>query len=177
MRILSVLSYKSACMALIATCTVAVTGCALPANGNNSASSGCKPGINMGKSPAGLDQVSLCIKSKGKDHAFTVEVASTPDQQQKGLMFRTELSDKAGMIFPQPEPRIASFWMKNTVISLDIIFIKPNGKIENIAANTIPYSTDSVSATAPVAAVLELRAGLSAELGIGPADVVLWKKN
>ncbi len=177
MKKVSAPSFKSTCMVLIAACAVTVSSCALPANSGNNASAGCKPGIDQGKSVAGLGQISLCIKSKGKDHAFTVEVAATPDEQQKGLMFRTELSDKAGMIFPQSEPRIASFWMKNTVISLDIIFIKPDGKIENIAANTTPYSTDPVSATAPVSAVLELRAGLSAELGIGPGDVVTWKKN
>ncbi len=177
MRKVSPFLHKSACLALVATCAFAIASCALPANGNNNAPSGCKPGIDMGKSIAGMDQTSLCIKSKGKIHTFTVEMAATPDQQQKGLMFRTELSDTAGMIFPQPEPRIASFWMKNTVISLDIIFVKLDGKIENIVANTTPYSSNSVSATAPVAAVLELRAGLSAELGIEPGDVVSWKKN
>ena len=166
---------KSICAVAIASITFAISACAIPANSNSKASSGCKAGVAQDKSVAGLDQISLCINSKGKDHAFTVEVAATPEQQQKGLMFRTELSDKSGMIFPQAEPRLASFWMKNTVISLDIIFIKADGKIENIAANTTPYSTDSVSSTAPVAAVLELRAGLSAELGIGPGDVVKWK--
>lgn len=167
--------HKITYFAAIASITFAISACAIPANSNSKASSVCKAGVAQDKSIAGLDQLSLCINSKGKDHAFTVEVAATPEQQQKGLMFRTELSDKAGMIFPQSEPRIASFWMKNTVISLDIIFIKADGKIENIAANTAPYSTDSVSSTAPVAAVLELRAGLSAELGIGPGDVVKWK--
>jgi uncharacterized membrane protein (UPF0127 family) len=131
----------------------------------------------MAKSVAGLEQVRLCIESKGKIRGFTVEVAQTGAQQQQGLMFRTKLADDTGMIFPFDAPRIASFWMKNTVIPLDIIFVKADGRIENIAENTIPYSTDPVSATAPVTAVLELRAGLTRELGIGPGDMVVWKNN
>ena len=89
-------------------------------------------------------------------------------------MFRTELADNAGMIFPFPEPRIASFWMKNTVIPLDIIFIRANGTIESIADNTTPYSTIPVEAGEPVVAVLELRGGLAAELGIAAGDTVKW---
>jgi uncharacterized protein len=166
---------KYALLPALTAVSLSVSACAIPATGSNSDTGGCNAGAAQGKSPAGLNQVTLCIASKGKVHEFTVEVAASPDEQKKGLMFRTALSDKAGMIFPQEQPRIASFWMKNTVISLDIIFIKPDGKIENIAANTEPYSTESVSSTAEVGAVLELRDGLSAELGIGPGDVVSWK--
>jgi uncharacterized membrane protein (UPF0127 family) len=79
------------------------------------------------------------------------------------------------MIFPFPQPRPASFWMKNTVISLDIIFVRSNGTIESIAENTVPYSTDPVVSGEPVAAVLELRGGLTAELGIAAGDKVAWQ--
>jgi uncharacterized protein len=96
-------------------------------------------------------------------------------EQAKGLMFRTELADNAGMIFPFPQPKPASFWMKNTVIPLDIIFVRPNGTIESIAENTVPYSTIPVESGEPVGAVLELRGGLTAELGIAAGDKVLWK--
>jgi uncharacterized membrane protein (UPF0127 family) len=89
-------------------------------------------------------------------------------------MFRTELADNAGMVFPFPEPRVASFWMKNTVIPLDIIFVRADGTIESIAANTVPYSTTPVVAGEPVIAVLELRGGLAAELGIVAGDKVQW---
>jgi uncharacterized membrane protein (UPF0127 family) len=95
-------------------------------------------------------------------------------EQAKGLMFRTALADNAGMVFPFPEPRMASFWMKNTVIPLDIIFVRTNGTIESIAENTIPYSTIPVASGEPVGAVLELRGGLSAELGISAGDKVKW---
>ena len=91
------------------------------------------------------------------------------------MMFRTELADSAGMIFPFPEPKVASFWMKNTVIPLDIIFIRANGTIESIAENTIPYSTSPVEAGEPVASVLELRGGLTSELGISAGDRVIWQ--
>lgn len=84
------------------------------------------------------------------------------------------MADNSGMIFPFSEPRVASFWMKNTVIPLDIIFIRTNGTIESIAENAVPYSTDPVEAGEPVAAVLELRGGLSAELGIAAGDTVRW---
>ena len=90
-------------------------------------------------------------------------------------MFRTELADNAGMIFPFPEAKVASFWMKNTVIPLDIIFIRANGTIESIAENTVPYSTMPVEAGEPVVSVLELRGGLTAELGIMAGDRVVWQ--
>ena len=90
------------------------------------------------------------------------------------MMFRTELADDRGMIFPFGEQRMASFWMKNTVIPLDIIFIGDDSRIVNIAANAVPYSTDPVESTAPVVAVLELRGGLASERGIKAGDRVNW---
>jgi uncharacterized membrane protein (UPF0127 family) len=123
-------------------------------------------------SPAGLQLVPLTIDSKGKRHTFTVEVAGTSQEQAQGLMFRTELAPDAGMIFPFPTLKPASFWMKNTVIPLDIIFVRADGSIESIAANTTPYSLDAVSSQGPVAAVLELAGGRAAQLGIKPGDIV-----
>ncbi len=78
------------------------------------------------------------------------------------------------MLFPFDEPRIASFWMKNTLIPLDIIFVAPDGKILNIAQQTTPYSLEPVLSIAPVGAVLELRGGLTAQLGIKAGDTVYW---
>jgi uncharacterized protein len=150
-------------------------GACAAANGGSSNAPGCNPGEARSTSEAGLDQVELCIKSGEKTRAFTVEVAATSQQQTRGLMYRTELADNMGMIFPFVQTRMASFWMKNTVIPLDIIFIREDGTIENIAENAIPYSTDPVGSTAPVAAVLELRGGLTGELGIAPGDKVRWK--
>lgn len=125
-------------------------------------------------SEAGLKQVRLNIRTAEKTHAFVVEVAENAAQQSQGLMFRTELAPDKGMIFPFPNDRVASFWMKNTVIPLDIIFIRRDGTIESIAADTIPYSLDSVVSNEPVATVLEIAAGRASELGIEPGDQVSW---
>jgi uncharacterized protein len=151
-----------------------LAGCTAAANGSGK-SNGCVPGATQGQSPAGLQQVTLCITSGAKTRAFTVEIAGSSMEQAKGLMFRTELADNAGMIFPFPEPKPASFWMKNTVIPLDIIFVRSNGTIESIAENTVPYSTAPVAAGELVSAVLELRGGLTSELGIAAGDRVEWK--
>lgn len=153
--------------------TLSLAGCTMPANGGSQTVQ-CAPGTAAGQSPAGLGQVTLCVTSKSKTHNFTVEVAASSLEQARGLMFRTELADNAGMIFPFPEPRMASFWMKNTVIPLDIIFVRADGTIESIAANAEPYSTTPVGSGEPVTAVLELRGGLSAQLGIVAGDKVKW---
>lgn len=124
--------------------------------------------------PSGLELVGLTIESGGRVHRFTVEVARTADQQAQGLMYRDRLANDAGMIFPFPSPRPASFWMRNTLIPLDIIFIRQDGTIARIAANTVPHSEQPVNSGEPVAAVLELRGGRTAELGIREGDRVRW---
>lgn len=157
--------------------TILIAGlaaCAVPASSGGKLD-GCSAGADLGQSSAGLRQITLCITSGTKVRAFTVEVASTSHEQAQGLMFRTGLADNAGMIFPFREPRVASFWMKNTVIPLDIIFVRSNGTIESITQNAVPYSTDPLQAGEPVTAVLELRGGLTAELGIRPGDGVRWQ--
>lgn len=150
-----------------------MVACSLPAS-SGTKTADCVAGKALGKSAAGLEQVALCITSGAKTRTFTAEVAGTSAEQAKGLMFRTELAADKAMIFPFRDPRVASFWMKHTVIPLDIIFIRANGTIESIAENTVPYSTDPVEAGEPVTAVLELRGGLTAELGIGAGDTVRW---
>jgi uncharacterized membrane protein (UPF0127 family) len=121
---------------------------------------------------SGLQVIDLTVMRGDKRLPFKVELADSPEAQAKGLMFRTELGDFEGMIFPSAVPQPRSFWMKNTPLSLDIIFIGPDGRITNIAADTVPYSLDSVSSSGVAAAVLELRAGRAAELGIVPGDKV-----
>lgn len=139
----------------------------------------CQPsasqGVALERSAAGLEQVPLTIESRGKRHAFVVEVARTPDEQTMGLMNRQSLAPDRGMIFPYDPPRPAAFWMKNTLIPLDMIFVRPDGTIGSIAANTVPLSLEPVPSGEPVAAVLEIAGGRSAELGIGPGDKVSWQ--
>ena len=87
------------------------------------------------------------------------------------MMFRTEMGDDEAMLFPSYEAQPRSFWMKNTPLALDIIFIGPDKRITNIEAG-VPYNTNSVFSDGPTLAVLEIRGGLAAELGIKPGDEV-----
>ena len=126
------------------------------------------------RAQTGLTVVPLVIRSGGTDHRFQVQVAATAGEQSRGLMFRRRVAPNEGMIFPFDPPRPASFWMKNTVIPLDMLFIRADGTIARIAANTVPLSLDGVGVGEPVAAVLELAGGRSAELGIREGDHVRW---
>ncbi|WP_294074570.1 DUF192 domain-containing protein [Sphingomonas sp.] len=116
----------------------------------------------------------MIIRSATGEHHFTVEVADSAEKQQRGLMFRTSLAGDRGMIFPFDPPQDASFWMKNTLIPLDIVFIGADGRIVRIAPNATPLSLDSIPSGAPVIGVLELRGGRTAELGIREGDMVTW---
>lgn len=107
-------------------------------------------------------------------HKFAVEVAASPAEQQQGLMFRTQMGADEGMIFPMKPPRPASFWMRNTVIPLDIIFIGADSRVLNIAANAVPYDETPLSSAGKVSAVLELNGGRAAQLRIKPGDAVRW---
>ncbi|OZA94136.1 MAG: hypothetical protein B7X57_02600 [Erythrobacter sp. 34-65-8] len=123
---------------------------------------------------SGLRVVPLTVTSGSKRHVFRVEVAETVPQQQRGLMFRTELGPDEGMIFPYRTPQLLGFWMKNTPLPLDIIFLDEDRRIINIAARTTPYSLDSVYSERPGIAVLELIGGRAEELGIRAGDKVEW---
>ena len=89
-------------------------------------------------------QVPLTIRSATGNHRFTVEVAATLEQQEAGLMFRRALAGDRGMIFPYDPPQTVAFWMKNTVIPLDLVFIGPDRRVLNIAASATPYSEASL---------------------------------
>lgn len=123
---------------------------------------------------SGLAVIPLTITHDGKRHRFRVEVAATDEQQMRGLMFRTEMGADEGMIFPKEPAQMRSFWMRNTVIPLDMLFIGPDHKVVNVIANAVPYSLDSRPSAAPVIAVLELNGGRTAQLGIGPGALVEW---
>lgn len=123
---------------------------------------------------SGLEVIPLSIVSDGERHDFRVEVAGSPQEQARGLMFRTEMGADEGMLFPREVARPASFWMKNTVLPLDIIFIGADRRILNIAENTVPYSEESVPSQGDALAILELNGGRTAELGIEAGDRVDW---
>jgi hypothetical protein len=96
---------------------------------------------------------------------FDIELAVTPEEQARGLMFRPSLAPDAGMLFVYDPPQTARFWMKNTMIPLDMIFLDDAGQITNIAERTVPYSLSSHASDGEVRAVLEIGGGLSAVHG------------
>ena len=132
------------------------------------------PDDALGQSAAGLDQRHLVIHSGGKEHRFVVEVARSPQEQAYGMMNRQSVAPDRGMIFPYSPPDEVSFWMRDTLIPLDIIFIAPGGTIHRIESNAVPMALDPVLSGAPVEAVLELGGGRSEELGLKPGDRVEW---
>jgi uncharacterized membrane protein (UPF0127 family) len=121
----------------------------------------------------GLEQVPLTIHSANGDHRFTVEVARTPTQQERGLMFVRSLGSDRGMIFPHNPAQDVAFWMKNTLIPLDMVFIRSDGTIVRIATAK-PLDETPVPSGEPVAAVLEIGGGRAAELGIKTGDIAEW---
>ena len=116
----------------------------------------------------------LVLHTAKGDFTFDVEIADDNAERAQGLMFRQSLDPDRGMIFPRTPPEDATFWMKNTLIPLDMLFIREDGTIARIAENTVPMSLDPVPSLEPVAAVLEIAGGRSAELGIKPGDKVSW---
>ena len=120
-------------------------------------------------------QAHLTVETKQGVHVFHVEVAGTPEQWARGLMFRTELARDGGMLFLFPRERRVRMWMKNTLVPLDMIFITRSGQVAEVVANTRPQSLEVIAPQTPVPTVLELRAGIAARLGIRPGDSVRWE--
>lgn len=108
----------------------------------------------------------LTIDTENGPVTFNVEIADDENERNHGLMYRDPLPDDRGMLFHFQEPEMASFWMRNTPSSLDIIFIGVDGRILNIAERTTPYSEAPVPAVGLTRGVLEIRAGRAEELGI-----------
>ena len=126
--------------------------------------------------PQALDKVPVRVRHAGgaADTRLSIELALTPEQQEKGLMYRTRLAPGEGMLFPFLPPRAVSFWMKDTLVPLDLLFIAPDGRIVRIAAGAKPQDRSPLFADVPVAAVLELGGGQARSLGIREGDRVNW---
>ncbi len=123
----------------------------------------------------GLRQVPLTITSANGAHRFTVDVAATPAEQQRGLMYVKSLAPDRGMIFPYATPQPVAFWMHNTLIPLDIIYIRADGTIARITTAR-PLDDTPLPSGEPVLNVLEIAGGRAAELGIRPGDKVNWSR-
>ena len=114
----------------------------------------------------------VIITRDGTQHVFNVEMALTPDQQTVGLMFRPSVPPDGGMLFDWGAVRDSQMWMRNTIASLDMVFINADGTIRSIAENTVPESLAIIDSRGPVRATLELAAGTTARLNIRVGDKV-----
>lgn len=161
----AVAAVAAAALFALAACAPAASEAAQGRAGENAETSSAHP-------RSGLPVIPLTITSGGRQQDFRVEYARSDADQAKGLMFRTELGPDEGMLFHDGVVRERSFWMKNTVIPLDIIFIGADMRIRNIIAEALPYSLDSLPSDGPVLAVLELAGGRAAALGLSPGDEV-----
>lgn len=119
-----------------------------------------------------LPQSDLVIQTSQGAKRFRVELADTDDSRSRGLMFRTKMAPDAGMLFDFKSEQMASFWMRNTLIPLDMLFIKADGTILNIHQRAIPRDETGINSAGPVRAVLELNGGTASRLGIKAGDRV-----
>ena len=140
----------------------------------------CTTADDPGNTATAARTIAVTITSTNGHHAFQVEQAKTAAEQERGLMYRTDLTDAGGMLFwpypPEGPPREANFWMKNTPSALDIIFIRADGTIAHIAENAVPFDETPLSSGEPIGAVLEIKGGRAAALGIAEGDKVSWAK-
>jgi uncharacterized protein len=114
----------------------------------------------------------LVIHTDRGQFPFTVEIADEPHEQSRGLMYRRDLAPDHGMLFDFAKQRVVTMWMKNTPLSLDMIFIRPDGRVERIAERTEPFSEDVISSGNPVAYVLEVNGGVARLIGLKAGDQI-----
>lgn len=119
-----------------------------------------------------LPTTEITVDTSSGPKTFEVEVASDPASQQLGLMHRRELAPNAGMLFDFHKPAELSFWMKDTILPLDMLFIRSDGTISTIAPNAVPFSTTPIPSAEPVRAVLEINGGRAHDLGIRAGDKI-----
>ena len=115
----------------------------------------------------------LWLKNDAQSHLFDVEIADTPQKSKEGLMFRKHLDNDKGMLFLLPQKQHMYMWMKNTYISLDMLFFDTDGKIVKIIPNTTPHSLQILPSDMPVAGVLEVNAGTTKQLNINVGDFIV----
>ena len=114
----------------------------------------------------------VIVQTHTGKHVFRMEVAADDASRELGLMHRRHLANNAGMLFDFRTAVMTAFWMKDTPLPLDMLFVRADGTISTIAANAVPFSTKEIFSAEPVRAVLEINGGLSKALGIAPGDQV-----
>ncbi len=128
--------------------------------------------IGMGRAPAEPSNLVTIETQNGIAHIFNVEIADTQRTRAKGLMFRKEMASDAGMLFLFPQQKMLSFWMKDTPLPLDIIFVDRKGRVVHIARDTKPFSLRPISSELPALGALEVNAGTSDALAINVGDMM-----
>lgn len=159
-------SASVAALALLLAACGSVVGPPDTQRGNSSAPSGVD--ANRLRVPV------ILVPKDGKAHRLTAEIALTPEEQARGLSGRKSIDADDAMLFPLFPPRLPSFWMKDTLVSLDIIFVRTDGTIDMIAANTKPLDLTPISSGTPASGVIELRGGQAKKLGLDVGDRVSW---
>lgn len=119
---------------------------------------------------APFERTTLDIETTQARHSFNIELALTPAQQSQGLMFRRKMAADAGMLFFHQRERVATMWMRNTILPLDMLFVATDGRVVHIVERTVPQSLTTISAGRPVRAVLELNAGTVRRLAVKSGD-------
>jgi uncharacterized membrane protein (UPF0127 family) len=114
----------------------------------------------------------LTLVTATGEHVIDVEIAQTAEEKARGLMFRTSMPEQTGMLFPFDAPQEIKMWMRNTYVSLDMVFIRADGVVHRIESRTEPLSERIISSSGPVTAVLELAAGVAARFGLKAGDRV-----
>ncbi len=133
-----------------------------------------QPGIDRPQ-PRLRTEPLVIVTRTGARHRFTVEMAVAPDEQMIGLMFRPSVAPDEGMLFDWGTPRESSMWMRNTITSLDMLFIAEGGRIHRVAERAVPLSLDTIASRGPVRATLELAAGTAERLDIRVGDRALHR--
>lgn len=134
---------------------------------------GLSPSVSHAQLPT-FPHASLTILTTQGPVPLSVEVATTPAQLEQGLMFRQRLAPDSGMIFVFPSPRVVDFWMKNTLIPLDMLFVGADDRIDRIKKRAVPLSMDPISSETPVRAVIEINGGATGQLGVKRGDRVVF---
>lgn len=128
---------------------------------------------SVAKDPdATLPQEELLIETGNGKFTFSAEIADDPDERSQGLMFREKMLPTHGMLFDFGWSEPVIMWMKNTPLALDMVFIKEDGTVARVASNTVPFSLDHIPSGEAVAFVLELNAGIAAQIGLKRGDVI-----
>ena len=125
---------------------------------------------------AGLKTAPVTFVTASGRHRYEIEIAASPSEQECGLMYRKSMPRKTGMAFPFPEPKRATFWMENTVLPLDLVFVTPDNHVLSIAGGK-PFSRDIIDSGGETASVIELNAGEAKRIGLKPGDLVEQPKN